>query len=444
MAAGRFFNDGQEITLEDLNAISAALERQIGGRYAYYFASRQMEAFFGDSFSVSYVSSNQVLVKKGLGLHLDGSQVTPESSVRQIHSLVDQTLTISTPHATLPRVDIVVAAPGIAADITATRNYKDATSGAVSSQTLTVQNDWLASVQIIAGTANASPVAPAVPSGYVLLATLAVAAVSGMAGTGSVTDNRTLMPVGANTTVVTTGYNRLPASTATTIQAIAASIDTFLRFGLQDYTDLNQQDTALSLAEPASPSANRQRLFYRDGTLYLKDSTGAKTPVGSGGGGGGFKWYPPSDGSPVVDEEFGAEVYFYEQGNTTERLLAQVKVPQSYVSGRQISLYLGAYSPSSSNQFKLQAKATLIRKNTDALSSTTNQNTANTGDVTNTVANQYRGLSVILTDAAGAINSVAVSPGDIIKVELTRIAPTGSDDTGDIRLIPNATEVKFS
>ena len=91
----------------------------------------------------------------------------------------------------------------------------------------------------------------------------------------------------------------------------------------------------------------------------------------------------------------------------------------------------------------MQIVTSLIRKDVDAISSTTNQNTSDSGDKTNTVANQYRKLDINLSNATGQINSVTVQPGDIIKLELSRIAPAGTDDTQDLRFIPTSTEVKF-
>jgi hypothetical protein len=49
--------------------------------------------------------------------------------------------------------------------------------------------------------------------------------------------------------------------------------------------------------------------------------------------------------------------------------------------------------------------------------------------------------SFAITDATGNINSVAVSASDIIKLEFKRIAPSGTEDTADIRVIPSSTEI---
>lgn len=61
--------------------------------------------------------------------------------------------------------------------------------------------------------------------------------------------------------------------------------------------------------------------------------------------------------------------------------------------------------------------------------------------ITNTVANQYREVLLDLTDGSGLVGGFGVTPGDLLKVALTR----GSDtDTDDIRFLPNATEPTFT
>jgi hypothetical protein len=66
------------------------------------------------------------------------------------------------------------------------------------------------------------------------------------------------------------------------------------------------------------------------------------------------------------------------------------------------------------------------------------------GDVTNTVANQLREVTYDLTDTTGKINSVSVSPGDLLKVIIQRVAPAGTADTSDVRMISGSTEVSFN
>lgn len=162
--------------------------------------------------------------------------------------------------------------------------------------------------------------------------------------------------------------------------------------------------------------------------------------LGGGGGGGGIIWRALSGSAPVTSEEFGDEVYLFGAGLAQE-LYTTISVPQSYVAGTQILLYIAGYSPSASNTILMRGQATLIRNATDAIDSTTNQRTTTNSALTNTVAKQARTFTLDLTDSSGQINSVAVSPGDKIKVRLYRDTDT---DTADLRILANATDIKTS
>jgi hypothetical protein len=165
--------------------------------------------------------------------------------------------------------------------------------------------------------------------------------------------------------------------------------------------------------------------------------------LGGGGGGAGFQWRKVSGGgpAPVEQEEYGEIVQLF-GATLAQELYASVKVPQSYSAGSPISIYVSTYSPSNSGTQLFKAQATLVRSGTDAQDSTTNQRTTTNSALTNTVAKQLSMHTLDVTDASGQINSVAVSAGDVIKVRLYRDAT--DTDTGDVRFLGNATDVKFS
>jgi hypothetical protein len=160
---------------------------------------------------------------------------------------------------------------------------------------------------------------------------------------------------------------------------------------------------------------------------------------GAGGGGGGIKWSEMAGTAPVMAEGFGDIVYTFAQN---QELYTSIKVPQSYIAGIQIKLYISSYSASSSNTQLFKAQSTLITKNSSAFDSTTNQRTTTNAALTNTVAKQLREHVLDITDSSGQINSVAVAAGDVIKVRLYRDAT--DTDTADISMLPDATDVKFS
>lgn len=164
-------------------------------------------------------------------------------------------------------------------------------------------------------------------------------------------------------------------------------------------------------------------------------------PLGGGGGGAGFTWKALASNAPIEAEENSEQVYLFAQ-TLAQELYASVKVPNSYVAGAQIFIYVSGYSPSSSNTVHMKAQSTLIRKDTDAFTSTTNQRTTTNAALTNNLANELQEWILDVTDSSGQINSVAVAAGDVIKVKLYR--DSADTDTADLRLLPNATDVKFS
>jgi hypothetical protein len=190
---------------------------------------------------------------------------------------------------------------------------------------------------------------------------------------------------------------------------------------------------------PGTPSNGHIR-YNSDASKFEGYAGGIWKDVGGGGGGAGFKWLEVAGLAPIMTEENNEMPYLFGSGQAQE-LYASIKVPQTYASGTQIFLYVSAYSPSSSNTILLQAQSTLIRKSTDAFTSTTNQRTTTNSALTNTSANMLREFILDITSSTGQINSVSVSAGDVIKVKLYRGTDT---DTADIRVIPNGTDVKFS
>lgn len=153
-------------------------------------------------------------------------------------------------------------------------------------------------------------------------------------------------------------------------------------------------------------------------------------------------WKPVDGAAPVDSFEFNDLVLLFTQ-SLQQSCLVYFKVPSSYLAGKQITAKLGFYSPSASNNFKFKLDSYLVRKNQDAIDSTANLNTSNSADITNTVAKQFREVAFVLTDSTGKINGVSVSPGDLIKLVLTRVAPTGTEDTADIRFVAGSTEIQF-
>ena len=186
----RNFNDGQEVRLEDLNAITYAIERQVYERLLPYFNFDLDDSFFEGSFLVSRTDADTVAIAAGLGFQRDNSLLSPNTRLMPIYSAVTQSVDINSAHATNPRIDIVCVKSDVADELTESRNYKDVEDDSVTPQDMVVQTDWSSDVLYVAGTPAGSPTAPATPAGYIKIATIAVTAVTGIVASTDVTDNR--------------------------------------------------------------------------------------------------------------------------------------------------------------------------------------------------------------------------------------------------------------
>lgn len=159
----------------------------------------------------------------------------------------------------------------------------------------------------------------------------------------------------------------------------------------------------------------------------------------AGGGGGGFRWNPVSGSAPVETEENSELVYLFGAG-LTQKLVAFVKVPQGYLGAKQVKMNFCFYSPAATGTVLFRTTTTLVRKNVDAITSTTNQYVSTNVAVTNSLANQLRNVELDLSNATGQINSVGIASGDLLKIEISRQTDL---DTSDVRIVPSATEVRF-
>jgi hypothetical protein len=360
-----------EITFADLAAISAQCEREIYARVVYEMLQQFTQGFFAGGFLVTRVTATQVSVAAGNGFYQDLTQVAPEPTMRPLYLAAASAQNITGPDASNPRWDIVCVRANRANTVSASRKYKAATTGDISTQTLVTETDWASDVLIVAGTPAGSPAAPATPAGYVKIATLVVTAVSGIAASGAITDQRTILPVGGTVQYNTLGFAKLTAGAAVPMNTLLANIDSQLA-------------------------------------------------AGGGGGGGGLRWSADgvTDGA-VVDQIYNNRVAYFPNAATV-RMCASFQVPAGYVTGNQISVYVSFFTPDTSGNMKMKTVSTLVRQNTDAMNSTTNQRSSTNTQLTNTIANAPRRVLFDLTSSIGQVNGVAVTAGDIIHVEMTR------------------------
>lgn len=211
-------------------------------------------------------------------------------------------------------------------------------------------------------------------------------------------------------------------SSATTLAELSSRAENFTFAGL-----------------PAFGNAGRT-VWVTDRLSFYVDTGTAWRVVGSGGGGSSLKW---EDGSnpplPFQDAQYNQGRLFM-QGET-QNIVAAIKVPSSYPGAIQIKATIEFYTADTAGTVLLQTVATLIRKNTDLISSTTNQRTSTNTAVTMTAGNTNRPIPVEfdLTDANGLINGVAVAANDLILVRLFRGSDSGANS--DVSVLDKTSEL---
>lgn len=324
----RNYNDGQEVVMEDFNAASKAILREIYDRGLFEVLQRSENAFFEDSLQVVYSNTTTLICKKGLGFQTDALAVSPDPKRKPLVLDADKALTITPPHASLDRIDIVVVKAAIVDELTGQRNYKDAADGSVSLQNFVLQKDWQANVILVEGTPNADPVEPAVPAGYMKIASVYVTAITGILNTAAITDSRTKFPIGSGLLINTTGFHVLTNDTSISLLQVLSEIDSLLKdngdrlddaegfiedhedriaeieatlsdvaavgskaVGTKDTQTLENKTLVTPVTDvvtisnqttPATPAAGKKKMYAKsNGILYILDENGVETPVGS-------------------------------------------------------------------------------------------------------------------------------------------------------------------
>lgn len=264
-------NDGQELSYKDINNLAPLHETEIYDRVLYQLLHRTYNAFFGDSLSVSRTSGTTITVKQGLGIQYDSSQISPEPTKRPLYLSSDQILTIAPPDPTNNRIDLICAkaARGILA--TELRRYKATTDAIPTTQTFTTQTDWAADLQIVTGTPAGSPVAPAVPAGYIQLAAITVTASTGIAASGAITDSRALFGYGPVWDAVVGTSN---GCTHATLALALASVSAGARILIVSDDTLNSTLTI---------SNNNIELVFAPGVTYTNGTAGTGITVAATG-----------------------------------------------------------------------------------------------------------------------------------------------------------------
>lgn len=170
---------------------------------------------------------------------------------------------------------------------------------------------------------------------------------------------------------------------------------------------------------------------------------------GSAGGGGGsaLLWRLPSEEmGPLEMTLQEVELYAFDDDNANlKRVYTELKVPDTYVAGTQIKLLNGLLSGALTGDFRVFCQTAILKATVD-LGSALSTHVATIADVAVTTAEVLFDIPDIdLTNAVGEINSVAVQPGDTLRIFLGR---DPSSETSPIAglgyLVKNSFEPKFT
>jgi len=163
-------------------------------------------------------------------------------------------LTVTTANATLPRIDRVVA------------TFTDAAYGDVSSTV---------AFSVVAGTPNASPVAPTLAANQISLATIAVGAAVTSITSGNITDTRTLATSNLNFVASLNGVFQGGTTTAYPVKFNAGTTLTTAAGGVVEYDGATQYFTPNSSATSGRGAVNASHYYEVIGTQPTIANTGA-------------------------------------------------------------------------------------------------------------------------------------------------------------------------
>lgn len=207
-----YINQYEKVASNDINDLQMAAAQSMQDDCLYRFFGQPAAAVFGSDLTVSFVGALACSIAPGTGFFFDNTQTGYVPKFRMIKLAT----AVATVHAaadpTNPRIDRICLAPNLATTSSASRFVKTGGTGPVALQTVAKTKEMTYTLQVVTGTPGGSPSAPATPAGYISLATVLVAASTGIAGAGSITDTRVILGL----TVSNTGHLFLTSGTIQT------------------------------------------------------------------------------------------------------------------------------------------------------------------------------------------------------------------------------------
>lgn len=205
-------------------------------------------------------------------------------------------------------------------------------------------------------------------------------------------------------------------------------------YGFESFVD----DPAYEAAHGAGVAGDA---YYNTTLKKIRLFTNVWISVGGAGGGGGSIQWVTDLNAPLAKVENSQQVFEFSPG-AEQSLFTLFRVPAGFTQGTKILMNLLMYSPSTSGDINLKTIATLIRPATDAITSTANQRTSTNAVITTGAGtvDKPQAINCDLTDNDGQINTVDVSAGDLILIQLTRL--TSGDTSAEVaNVLPYSAEV---
>lgn len=234
---------------------------------------------------------------------------------------------------------------------------------------------------------------------------------------------------GTNSTNISNHIAATAAHGATGAVAGTGNSQTFT--GVNEFDQYTLIKSLLASGVP-TPAAGKIAIFLdsADGQYKKKDSTGAVTRFGSGGGSSYLDLFAPDDGTGAIETRVGFHKALTFAVGQAQKVVGLVKVPSSYVAGSQITMKLDGFtlSTTGASTKTLAFTASLVRDGVDPIGTTTNQNTGSISFIPQASGNVITTQTINLSDSTGKINAVAVSPGDEIEIILQESGSLGTED----------------
>lgn len=243
-------NQFEKIASGDINNAQLAMAQTMQDYFLYNWLQTPVGGVLGGgSFGPSYVSAFVASLTAGIGFFYDSSQTGFSPKFRMIISTVAINVPIVANTNANNRIDLVCLAPNFAVTATAMRYVKTGGTGPVALTSVNKLKQDGYTLQVVAGTPGAVPVAPSLPAGYIAIAQiLNHGSSAGMsAGAADVSDVRTLLvaspttvgPVDVNsaTTIGTTHQNKMvnvSAAAAMNLTLPTGSAFNGFQFGVAD------------------------------------------------------------------------------------------------------------------------------------------------------------------------------------------------------------------